>query len=240
MALDSSLSRLSQWRVAKTHPNLFLAVHLAAAGALAAGGLWAFIAIAEDIPERGALVRTDMFVLHWFEGISTESGERVFSAVSLFGAPLLHALVIGLLLVMAWRRDWRHAVPLAFTWSGGVLLNNLLKQIFHRGRPEFAFEFIHHASWSFPSGHAMDSTIGYGFLTFLLLGHVRSVVRRRLLVGAAVVMIALIGLSRLYLGVHYFSDVAGGYLAGVVWLVACIAGYQAAWVKRWAVRSARS
>ena len=108
----------------------------------------------------------------------------------------------------------------------GTALNYGLKTLFHRGRPEYSSEFIHRASWSFPSGHAMDSLIVYGFLAFLLLERTTSPTKRRLIVGAAAVLIGTIGFSRMYLGVHYLSDVVGGFLAGMVWLMVCIAGYE--------------
>ena len=81
--------------------------------------------------------------------------------------------------------------------------------------------------WSFPSGHAMGSLVAYGMLAYLLLRETHLGRHQRMLVIiSAALLVLLIGLSRLYLGVHYFSDVIGGYAAGVVWLAACISGLE--------------
>jgi len=105
----------------------------------------------------------------------------------------------------------------------------MLKLVIRRPRPPGAAALLQHFSWSFPSGHAMASLIGYGMLAYvltLLWIHRRSA-QIAVVLGAALLIIA-IGFSRLYLGVHYFSDVVGGYAAGVLWLSACISGLEVA------------
>ena len=117
-------------------------------------------------------------------------------------------------------------------FAGGGLLDVVLKLVIRRPRPPGAAAFLQHFSWSFPSGHAMASLIGYGMLAYvltLLWIHHRSA-QIAVVLGAALLIIA-IGFSRLYLGVHYFSDVVGGYAAGVLWLSACISGVEVA--RRW-------
>ncbi len=109
---------------------------------------------------------------------------------------------------------------------GGALLNNILKSVIHRPRPYAASASLSH-SWSFPSGHAMVSLIAYGMLTYVLiiLGP-RSRRVQLAIAGCATLLVLAIGLSRLYLGAHYFSDVVGGYAAGMLWLSACISGLE--------------
>lgn len=187
--------------------------------------LWAFFAIADELPERGNMVRLDVAVAHWLDAHGTELGESIFSRVSWLGAPALNAIIAGTVIVFALRREWLSAGALALATIGGSVLNDILKPLFHRGRPETAWEFIHQPSWSFPSGHAMGSLVGYGFLAMLLLERRRDRWSRITIITVAVVLIAITGFSRLYLGVHYLSDVVGGYVAGAVWLVVCIAGY---------------
>ena len=226
MTIDSKVAGVTRTRFATQHPRAFLLLEAAAGVALAAGSLWAFVAIAGEIPERSRMVRTDLAIAGWLERVSTERGESIFAMVSWLGAPLLSILLVVAIIVLAYRRDWLRAGALASAGVGGTLLNYGLKALFHRGRPEYASEFIHHASYSFPSGHAMDSLVVYGFLAFLLLERTTSTVRRRLIVTGAMVVIGAIGFSRMYLGVHYLSDVVGGFLAGMVWLMVCIAGYE--------------
>jgi membrane-associated phospholipid phosphatase len=81
-------------------------------------------------------------------------------------------------------------------------------------------------TWSFPSGHSSGALMIYGMLAYLLARAIPSRWIHDAIAVAAAFLIALIGLSRMYLGVHYFSDVIGGYAAGIVWLAACISGVE--------------
>jgi membrane-associated phospholipid phosphatase len=112
------------------------------------------------------------------------------------------------------RRD--HALWIALAVAGGELLLWILKADMHRARPEPFFGTRLPNSYSFPSGHALLSLCCYGAIA--------AVARRRLLWIAAVVLIVLIGISRIYLGVHYPTDVIGGYLIAIAW-VAGVAGF---------------
>jgi len=104
---------------------------------------------------------------------------------------------------------------------GGLAINHTLKSAFSRARPDESLRLIEIESWSFPSGHAMSSATIYLTLAVLLT---RLVERRRektLIVGAALVISALVGVSRVFLGVHYPSDVVAGWAAGVAWAQVC-------------------
>jgi undecaprenyl-diphosphatase len=220
-------------RIARLHPTGYLTAHLLA-GALATIGLtWLFLAMAEEIPEQSTQVQVDQAIARWLEAHGTEPGETILSVVSSFGAPVLVALVVGTILYFAWRRDRLTAVALALTSGGGVLLSNVLKLVFHRGRPATAIEFITTPTWSFPSGHALNSVVSYGFLTMLLLERIHDRRNQVAVILAAVIIIIAVGFSRLYLGVHYLSDVTGGWIAGAAWLIVCASAYRFA-------RSARS
>lgn len=122
----------------------------------------------------------------------------------------------------------RHERLLFTTWLaafvGGSVLDQALKFIFHRPRPTFQTPIIVAHGFSFPSGHAMGSLIGFGLLAYLVIRVTRRVELRIAIIIAAVALVIAIGISRLYLGVHYFSDVVAGYAAGVVWLTACLSG----------------
>jgi membrane-associated phospholipid phosphatase len=215
-------------RFARLHPTAYLGLHGVVGIALTAALLWAFFAIADEVPEHGAMVRLDVAVARWLEAHGSELGESIFARVSWLGAPVLTGVVVIAVLTFAARRDWLRAGAIALTAGGGVALNDALKMLFHRGRPETASEFITRPSWSFPSGHAMDSLIGFGFLALLLLERTTDRRARTAIVAATVVLVGAIGFSRLYLGVHYLSDVVGGFVAGAIWLMVCITGYQVA------------
>lgn len=105
--------------------------------------------------------------------------------------------------------------------AGGGILNQVLKRIFERVRPDI-FPVIAESGYSFPSGHAMGAICFYGILAYFAGLGLKNCTMRWLLMAAAGVYILLIGLSRVYLGVHYPTDILAGYTAGSTWLFFCI------------------
>jgi undecaprenyl-diphosphatase len=151
----------------------------------------------------------------------------VAKGVSLLGSPAVIAAwgLVVVLLLLARRKHlllggWVAAL------AGAGLLDVELKRVFHRARPVWDVPPLTAPGWSFPSGHAMGSLVAYGMLAYLLVRNAHSRGQRLGIVACAVVLVLLVGLSRMYLGVHSFSDVIGGYAAGVVWLAACITGLE--------------
>jgi membrane-associated phospholipid phosphatase len=197
-------------------------------------------AVTEDVVvTNDPLTRVDVSVLDALHRHTTPAGMALFTVISRFGSPFTMTLlaVVGTLVLVA-RREWIVLGGWGGAFAGASVLDYWLKLAIHRPRPTYATALMRHASWSFPSGHAMGSLVGYGMLAYviLLLGHGSR--RTQLLVGgAAALVIAAIGISRLYLGVHYISDVVGGYAAGLVWLSACVSGIEIA--RRWRRRALR-
>ena len=211
----------------------YLGLHLTSGLAISVAGLWLFGAITEDVIHHDPLTQFDVTLLEWFHAHATPSGYAIFNAITVLGSPVtLSVLALGVGLLLAIRRQWILLGGWLAAFAGGGLLDEVLKLVIQRPRPPYASAFLHHYSWSFPSGHAMGSLIGYGMLAYVLV--VLWIRGRRaqvsVVLGAALLIVA-IGLSRLYLGVHYFSDVVGGYAAGVLWLSACISGVDVA--RRW-------
>jgi undecaprenyl-diphosphatase len=99
-----------------------------------------------------------------------------------------------------------------------------LKLYFHRQRPDVPWFLAHESSFSFPSGHSVAAICLYGILGYVLTGRIQSLRARAATLGTAVFLVLGVGLSRVYLGVHYPSDVAAGYLAGLIWLLTVIGG----------------
>jgi undecaprenyl-diphosphatase len=208
----------------------YLGLHLTIGFIISLGSLWLFGGITEDLIHHDPLTHFDVTLLDWLHARATAAGYTIFSAISLLGSPVAMAtLALGVGVFLAVRRQWIVLGGWVAAFAGGGLLSQMLKLVIRRPRPPYATAFLPHASWSFPSGHAMGSLIGYGMLAYLLVVlwiHRRSP-QIAVVVGASL-LIAAIGLSRLYLGVHYFSDVVGGYAAGVLWLSACISGLEVA------------
>lgn len=211
----------SETEFAKEHPKAFLGVYGVVGLALAAASTWLFFVLVDELPENGWMIRVDNAVTNWLQTHGTETGESILWTISLLGAPVLVALLVVVAIVLVRQRNWRRLVALAITCGGGAVLNVALKMSMHRTRPSFASEF-NATSWSFPSGHAMDSAIAYGFLAHWAIA--RWPRRRMAIIVATAVIIGAIGYARIYLGVHYLSDVVAGYCAGYVWLAVCVTG----------------
>lgn len=182
----------------------------------------AFAHIAEDYVTNDPLARWDVQFARWLAGERSPAGTDVFSVFTFFGSPAVALAISAVVFVILYRRRLLvQAALLPLVLGGAELLNLILKLSFHRTRPDVAFVQID--SYSFPSGHAMISAAAYGALAYLAWPHLRTYRRRALLVAATALVVALIGFSRLYLGVHYLSDVLAGVAGGVFWLSLSIA-----------------
>lgn len=214
------------------------AVWLAAGLAVSAFVIWAFIDLTDEVVE-GESRRFDRAVLLWihatFPGWLNEP-MRVITALGYywFVLPLL-AVVVALFFRRAWRLS---AVLLLVSTAGSIVLTTVLKAVFKRARPEL-FDSGYHASfYSFPSGHATVAVGFYGMLTVILAYRLRGLARWAVAFCGAL-LVLLIGFSRLYLGVHYPTDVLAGYLSALLWLV-CVGGVYALWLSIRGLRAAES
>jgi undecaprenyl-diphosphatase len=140
---------------------------------------------------------------------------------ALGSAPVLLIFVLAVAGALAARRQY-HALGLLLAASaGGILLNELLKGLFARPRPDLALRLTDVRSLSFPSGHAMQSAIIYLTLAAFLARFVQARALKVYFVAFAFLLSLLVGLSRVYLGVHYPSDVLAGWCAGLAWALVC-------------------
>jgi undecaprenyl-diphosphatase len=147
--------------------------------------------------------------------------------------------LLAVIVYVFYRRGWRlSAVLLAVSTGGSIVLTTVLKGVFQRARPEL-FDSGYQASfYSFPSGHATVAVGFYGMLTVILAYRLRGFARWAVAVSGVLVVI-LIGFSRLYLGVHYPTDILAGYLSALLWLV-CVGGVYALWLSVRGLRAAES
>ncbi len=222
--------RLWVFLAARFAAGEYLGLHLTIGLLLSIGALWLFGGITEDVIHHDPLTQFDLTVLDWLHRHTSSAGLSAFHAISWLGSPLVlgtEAVLVAILL--AARQRWLMLGAWGAALGGASVLNSILKAIIHRPRPVYAAAYLHTYTYSFPSGHAMGSLIGYGMLAYLLivLWTERRSTRLGVIAVTAVLVLA-IGMSRLYLGVHYFSDVVGGFAAGVVWLSACVSGLEIA------------
>jgi undecaprenyl-diphosphatase len=212
---------------ARLSPEGYLGLHLTIGLGLIIAATWLFGGITEDIIHHDPLVDVDFAVSRFLMAHTEPPFTAAMEVVSIAGSPITVLLLsLVLLLYFAWRRAWRIVVLFVVGVGGAELLDVILKLIFARPRPTLPDPLLVLTSYSFPSGHAMGSMAFYGLLAYLAIRHL-STWRTRVGVAIGIVfLILLIGFSRMYLGVHYLSDVLAGYAAGFAWLVITITGVE--------------
>jgi undecaprenyl-diphosphatase len=169
----------------------------------------------------GDTLRFDNAIRSWVHHLASTGMTRTMNIISLLGYEILLAEVVIAFVVFAKLRWKRAALWLAVAMTGSVLLDLALKYAYHRVRPA-AFYGVTARYYSFPSGHALSSLCFYGVMAGLLSARVKSLPWRIVMWAVAGLLVVAIGLSRIYLGVHYPSDVVAGYLAAAVWVGAVI------------------
>lgn len=202
--------------------NLYaaLGIYFVLSLVIAAITLVAFAWVA-DLVEDGITEPGDTAILLWMARYRTPLLTTVALEITDLGGASVLVLVALISSVFLWVTHRRYSVLLLWVaMVGGTILNTILKVAFARPRPP-----VPHLTtvgfYSFPSGHAMNAMVFYGILAYLLTRITPSLALRRATLAVAAIVILLIGLSRLYLGVHYPSDVLGGYLAGFTWATLC-------------------
>jgi membrane-associated phospholipid phosphatase len=206
----------------------FLLVHLALGlgSTLAVVG---FLVIAQNAVGGRPLEAFDRAFMSALQRQVSPPWHAFFAVLTWLGSGWVVAPVASVIAVLLFRR--RHTL-IGVTWSvsqaGGFALGATLKLVFERARPDGANPVYYDGGWSFPSGHAMSAFVFAGVGAYLLLFVVRSWLWRSLLIAGAIAWSLLMGFSRLYLGVHYASDVAAGFVIGVAWVAICVSGLEVA------------
>lgn len=172
-----------------------------------------------DIVREGATQPFDEAVLRWFEMRRSPALDDFMLHVTSLGDGVVLIMLVLVSAVFLWLTDHRWSVYILLVGMiGGKLLNTLLKAAFDRTRPSVVDWVYEVTSPSFPSGHAMGAFITYGTVAYLVARLEPTPTLRHATWFLASVIILAIGLSRVYLGVHYPSDVLAGFLAGFAWL----------------------
>jgi undecaprenyl-diphosphatase len=197
-------------------------------GLVVVAALWVFAEVAEEVLEGDPLPFDDaLFQLLRQTG---EPGrpigpawlvEVALEVTALGSTSVLLLMLLAVLGYLALERRWRELWLVVIAAAGGATISSALKALIGRPRPAALLPFVHPDSPSFPSGHAMLAAVVYLTLGTLLA---RFVPRRRVkafFVTTAMILVFLVGVTRVYLGVHYPSDVLGGWSAGLAWALVC-------------------
>ena len=205
---------------ARLSPQAYLGLFLTLGALVFIGAIWLFGGIAEDVLSGDPLTVTDIQVANWFHAHSTPVLTQLMLWITLLhNAAGISAFVLIFALFLIAKRDWYWLLSLVIIVPGGMLFNNVaMKYVFHRARPHFDDAVLSLTTYSFPSGHAATATLFYGVLAAYLVTQVGEWRRRVQIVLGALLIIVLVALSRIYLGVHYLSDVLAAFAEGIAWL----------------------
>lgn len=200
-----------------------LGAYLAIGLGLCTAGLLLFGLLA-TLVMRGTTQRADEAALLWLYGRSSPRLDAWALQVTALGSSAVVVMMVVIASAFLWVGRHRWSVVLLWVaMLGGAVLNYTLKEAFARPRP-MLWERVYAGHPSFPSGHAMSAVVIYGTLAYLVARLEPSRAMRRLTFGVAALVITLIGLSRVYLGVHYPTDIVAGYLAALAWATFCALG----------------
>jgi undecaprenyl-diphosphatase len=213
-----------------------LGVFLVGGLILAAAGTWAFGEFAEKVV-AGQTQSFDESVLRWMAAHHSKILDGAMLEITALGTGTVVLMIVAIasLFLVLTRHKYSAALLLAAT-AGGLVLNLVLKNFFNRPRPQVFAWGTNAVSSSFPSGHAMSAVIVYSTVAYLAARLHRSVWARVLVMSFAFLVIGLIAVSRLYLGVHYPSDVLAGLTIGLAWAAFCMATLEA--IQRFSKQSA--
>lgn len=211
-AKDKLLELQERW------PSLFII----AGFILSAIMLFTFLDLAWDTFIQASAVLFDDAFIWLVRYYANPDLDKLMLFITDIGFGKGYAIIVGATItVLAYRKRWYDISALAICIAGAGLLSVLLKNVFHRMRPD-SFFLVQENSFSFPSGHAMATMCFYGMLAFFLMREVKSWPVRLLIATLTVILSLIIGISRIYLGVHYPTDVVAGYAVGFMWLTFCI------------------
>ncbi|MEA2624083.1 MAG: hypothetical protein QOD06_128 [Candidatus Binatota bacterium] len=192
-------------------------------------GLWAFVLIA-GLVSYGSTQAIDEAMLRWFRQVDDpqaliggpwlEHATRDLTALG--SATVLNLLILVVAGYLALERRWSMVAMVLIASYGGMTLSSTLKALFMRARPHAVPHLVDVSSPSFPSGHSMQSAVVYLTLGALFATFVRERSRRIYFLAVAMLLTFLVGLSRVIAGVHYPTDVLGGWAAGLAWALVCV------------------
>lgn len=223
-------------------PLAYVAGHLALGFAVIAGGAALFAEIAEEtLGEGEQLGRLDQHFSDTLRATLSRGVLQVFAVLTHLADTLtLSLLGVAVTLLLLHRRQRLLAAGWVFAVAGNALLNPALKAIFARTRPVHDHGLMTADGWSFPSGHASGSVVAYGMLAYLLVRLLPASWPAGLRLAAVLLAAAfafIAGSSRVFLQVHYATDVLAGFASGASWLAVCIGTLELA---RWRAGQSRS
>ena len=179
-----------------------------------------FVGITDSVVNSATIVKIDNSFANYLYSIRTPFLAQVFYIITNLASPVYIAIPIGISLVyLYFKKEVAYLYALLLTCIGTEGSVFLLKIFINRARPGASIAYYLEGSQSFPSGHSAIAIAFFGFVVYYLIHHIMKGNKKYLVILAGTLLILLIGFSRLYLGVHFLSDVLGGFLIGGLWLI---------------------
>jgi undecaprenyl-diphosphatase len=225
----TSEARPLPWLRDRFRPDRASGLWLTATAVIAAVPLAEFLALAVTVATHGPLTQVDTRIAHLMPAVRTPGETAVFTVATALGSfQSVLVMTVFAVAILWWRRERLLAAAVVATVAAQELLFTLAKDIGGRPRPDAALALVTETSPSFPSGHAVRATVVFGIIAYLVFRSLRSVWARTLTVAAYLLAVLLVTMSRVYLGVHYVSDVWGGMLLGAALLAAVVGALEIA------------
>ncbi len=181
------------------------------------------LGLADGAVEKNGLATIDPVVWQWAINQRTPALTTVAIAITEIGSTLAMGIIAGVSVLVLWFRGRRgDAVLVAVVSAGAGLLVRVGKATVGRERPPVEFRLVTETNESFPSGHALASAAIIGVLLVVFVPMIHSTAWRATAISGGVLFVLAIGWSRVYLGVHWATDVLAGWLTGVAWLLLCV------------------
>lgn len=212
-------------------PLTYLLAYLALGFALITGAAALFAEIAENLGDGSKLGQLDLLFSETIRSTLSPGAFRVFALLTHLGDPVtLAGLCLMGTLALLWQRHYALCIGWVSAFGGNAVLNPMLKSIFERARPVHENSLVFADGWSFPSGHASGSVVGYGMLAYLLVRVLPASgsAAHLPLVALAAALAFTTGASRVFLQLHFATDVLAGFSSGAAWLAVCIGAVELA------------
>ena len=192
-------------------------------------GVIGFLALAEDVFNK-EIMKGDIIGYNLVSNFLISDVATPFAVfITNFGGPIMLVGLTAISFVLI--KDKKTGISILANLGIITIFNQLLKQILQRPRPT-GYRLIEESGYSFPSGHSMVSMAFYGYLIYLIYKHVENKYLKVCMISLLTILILSIGISRIYLGVHYTSDVVAGFLISISYLMAYIPAINKFWVRR--------
>ena len=180
-----------------------------------------FIGLVEDVVTSDSIVAMDYYVSQQMSLLSDSLAVNLFILITSLASTPITCLIVLLASVLCWNTSTRYIIiGLLIAVIGSTLFTFISKLLFNRGRPLDILLF--EQTSSFPSGHATVSVAMYGFIAYMGIRFSRDFNKQVYILVSALFLVLMIGVSRIVLNEHYFSDVLGGYLVGALWLTVAV------------------